>query len=55
MEKVAPYDAAAAAAYYQEHGDPLLSIDRIHDVVYEVRPASEQVATNGKKFRSKCV
>ncbi|EFJ46403.1 hypothetical protein VOLCADRAFT_62647 [Volvox carteri f. nagariensis] len=38
MEKVRPYDAAAAAAYYASHPDPTMSIDKLHDIVYEQLP-----------------
>mmetsp|Transcript_40151 Transcript_40151/g.89077 ORF Transcript_40151/g.89077 Transcript_40151/m.89077 type:complete len:494 (+) Transcript_40151:82-1563(+) len=37
MQKVNKYDAAAAAAHHAACGDPILSIDRLHDVVYEPR------------------
>ncbi|KAG2435965.1 hypothetical protein HYH02_011679 [Chlamydomonas schloesseri] len=35
MEKVCPYDAAAAAAYHAARPDPTMAIDRLHDIVYE--------------------
>ncbi|GLC40262.1 hypothetical protein PLESTB_001633100 [Pleodorina starrii] len=40
MEKVRPYDAAAAASYYAERPDPTMAIDRLHDIVYEQLPAA---------------
>lgn len=34
-EKVQAYDAVAAARHHEAHPDPTMSIDRIHDIVYE--------------------
>ncbi|KXZ47218.1 hypothetical protein GPECTOR_37g224 [Gonium pectorale] len=41
MEKIAPYDAAAAAAAHAARPDPTLAIDRLHDIVYEQAPAGQ--------------
>jgi len=51
MEKVSRYDAAAAAAHHAQKGEPILSIDQLHDTVYEQRPPPESKI----RFRSKCV
>ena len=53
MEKVCRYDAAAADAYHAQQGEPILSIDQLHDTVYEQRPTP--VADSKVRFRSKCV
>ncbi len=61
MEKVRRYDAAEAALHHAQTGAPTLSIDRLHDVVYEQRtPSSGSLAgaagaAGPKRFRSKVV
>ncbi len=35
MQKVKPYDKAAAEAYHEAMGPPMMAIDQIHDLVYE--------------------
>ena len=52
MEKVCRYDAAAAATHHVDQGEPILSIDRLHDTVYEQRPT---LPDSKIRFRSKCV
>ncbi|GIL78953.1 hypothetical protein Vretimale_203 [Volvox reticuliferus] len=44
MEKVRPYDAPAAAAYYAARPDPTMAIDRLHDIVYDRLPAVSAAA-----------
>lgn len=51
MEKVGHYDAAAAAAYHAQKGEPVLAIDTLHEVVYEQRDAPSAKG----RYRSKCV
>jgi len=41
MQKVRPYDAAAAAAHHAASGPPLMAIDAMHDTVFEVREGDE--------------
>jgi hypothetical protein len=40
MEKVRQYDTDAAAAFYAAHPEPIMAIDRLHDIVYEQLPAA---------------
>jgi hypothetical protein len=35
LEKLHPYDAAAAAAHHEAHPDPTLAIDRVHEIVFD--------------------
>ncbi|KAG1669595.1 hypothetical protein FOA52_006368 [Chlamydomonas sp. UWO 241] len=47
MEKVRPYDAEAAAAHHAAVGDAVLSIDNLHDVVYEERDKRDERREGG--------
>ncbi len=61
MEKVRPYDAAAAAAYHEAAGPPVTAIDQIHDLVYEkIKDERGKVVVperyhSAPKFRGKAV
>ena len=43
MEKVRPYDPAAAEAHHAACGPPLMAIDAMHDTVFEVREGEESM------------
>mmetsp|Transcript_22323 Transcript_22323/g.66542 ORF Transcript_22323/g.66542 Transcript_22323/m.66542 type:complete len:97 (-) Transcript_22323:214-504(-) len=57
MQKVRPYDVAAATAHHAACGDPTLPIDRLHDVVYdkESNPLVLPPGGGKRRFRSKAV
>lgn len=49
MEKVRPYDTAAAAAHHALKPDPTMAIDCIHEIVYD----KNEGPTNDKRCRGK--
>jgi tRNA (guanine10-N2)-methyltransferase len=67
MEKVRPYDAAAAAAHHAACGPPVMAIDTMHELVFEMRDekqetprgtsrkANKLLKSERRRFRSKCV
>ncbi|GAX79848.1 hypothetical protein CEUSTIGMA_g7288.t1 [Chlamydomonas eustigma] len=66
MEKAEKYDAKKASDHHLSLGEPMLSIDRLHDQVYEQRPGKECTPSvfdkksndyqdSTKRFRSKLV
>ena len=62
MAKVKRYDAVAAAAHHEAIGPPELSIDKLHDTVYESKGSTKGTSNleggtgnTRARFRSKCV
>ena len=67
MEKVQPYDAAAAAAHHAARGPPIMAIDTMHELVFEMRDekqatprgtsrkANKEPKSERRRFRSKCI
>ncbi len=54
------YDAAAAAKFHEQQGEPVLPIDQLHDHVYESmtpedKAAQAALAGSKRRFRAKAV
>eukprot|EP00798_Chlamydomonas_sp_ICE-L_P004995 gene4995-34779_t len=55
MQKVKKYDAEEAAKYHEKMGEPILSVDNLHEEVYEPRSKDDKKKKKVEKYRGKTV